>query len=479
MKISLRHCLWPVVLALLSSGAAAADLSGLVGKVQPAVVTVVTYDIHRQASGFGSGFFIDSQGHVVTNYHVVEGAYEAKVRLYDGTLLPVEAVTAEDPEVDLVRIKVRPPENGAAWLAIAGDPPKIAEPVVVVGSPMGLEKTVSEGIVSAVRSAPGLGEFFQISAPISRGSSGGPVINMKGQVVGVVSFMVIFGQNLNFAVPADEISKLKPLPEPVSLAEWTHRKSLQQPDRAAELCREGFQFSVDGQYGKALDFYRSATEKDPTSTTAWRGLGFCYTGMNRKERAVDAYQTAVRINPEDAELRLYLGNVLLELLRYEDAAAAYANAVRIDPDLVDAHARLAVALAELGRYDQAIESHRQVIRLRPGASQAYFNLAVTLSRQQDWKDAVDVYRKAVSLDPENLNAHHNLGILLTRLEQVDEAVEAYQQVIRIDPDHVPAHLLLGRAYLSLGDKASALDQYKILKRLDSASARVLFEEIYP
>jgi tetratricopeptide (TPR) repeat protein len=482
MRAAIRYVLVAVLGAVIivpAPAAGAADLSDLVRKVQPAVVTVLTYDIHRRASGFGSGFFVDRQGHVVTNYHVVEGAYDAQVRLHDGTLLPVEAVAAEDPEADLVRLTVRVPLEGSAWLPVAGDPPKIAEPVVVVGSPMGLEKTVSEGIVSAVRTAPGLGDFFQISAPISRGSSGGPVLNLKGEVVGVVSFMVVLGQNLNFAIPAGGIAKLKPLPEPVSLAAWTHRKSLQQPDQAVELCREGFQLSVDGQYTKALDLYRSATEKDPTNPTAWHGLGFCYTGMNRKDQAVEAYQTAIRINPENAELRLHLGHMLFDLMRYEDATGAYANAVRIDPDLVEGHAGLAAALTELGRYSQAIESHREVIRLRPRAAPAYFNLAVTLSRLESWDEAVDAYRQTVSIDPENLAAYQNLGVLLSRLQQVDEAVEAYQQAIRIDPDHGPAHFLLGRAYLARGDKASALDEYKILKRIDREMAKVLFEEIYP
>ncbi len=479
MKAALRHLRWCVLLVLAASASAAADLSDLVQKVQPAVVTVVTYDIHRHASGFGSGFFVDSRGHVVTNHHVVEGAYDAEVRLHDGTLLPVETVAAEDPEADLVRLKVPAPEGGTAWLAVAGAAPKIAEPVLVVGSPLGLEKTVSEGIVSAVRRAPGLGPFFQISAPISRGSSGGPVLNMDGEVVGVVSFMVVFGQNLNFAVPADRIAGMKGLPNPVSLAEWTQRKSLQQPDQAEELCREGFQFSVDGQYAKALDFYRSATEKDPTNATAWYGLGFCYAGLNRQDRAVEAYQTAVRINPENAELRLYLGNVLSELSRYEEAARSYANAARIDPERVEAYAGLAAALTELKRYPEAIENHRQVIRLRPGASLSYFNLAVTLSRQESWEEAVGAYRRAVSLDPDDLAAYHNMGILLDRLQRVDEAVEAYRQAIRIDPDYAPTHFLLGRAYLSLGDKPLALDEYKILKRIDPESARALFDEIYP
>ena len=479
MRSAVNRLLWLFLLLSAPFCAAAEDLSTLVGRVQPAVVTVITYDIQRRVSGFGSGFFSDDKGHVITNHHVVAGAYDAEIRLHDGTVLPVESVVAENPDTDLVRLSIGQPVPEPVWLDLAADPPKIAEPIVVVSSPMGLEKTVTEGIVSAIRNAPGLGTFFQISAAISRGSSGGPVVNLDGEVVGVVTFMMVFGQNLNFAVSAAGISSLIEKPDPPSIAEWTHMESLQEPDRAEALCREGFQLSVSGEYAKALEFYRAATEKDPTSTRAWQGLGFCYSGLDQRERAVEAYRRAVRINPESAELRFHLGNVLSKLVRYDEAATAYQNAVRLDPDLAEAHAGLAVVLTELGRYREAIESHREVIRLNPGSSLAYFNLGITLGRKEDLQSAADAYQKAVALDPDNRYAYQNLGIVFFRLARFKEAAEAHKQVIRIDPDHAPAHLLLGRAYLELGDKASALDQYKILKRVDSQLARTLFEEIYP
>jgi serine protease Do len=85
---------------------------------------------------------------VITSYHVVDGAFEAVVRLQDGSVLPIEAVTAESPESDLVRLRVRLPEKGVSWLPVAGEPPEVAEPIVVLGSPMGLERTVSEGIIN-------------------------------------------------------------------------------------------------------------------------------------------------------------------------------------------------------------------------------------------------------------------------------------------------------------------------------------------
>ena len=93
------------------------------------------------------------------------------------------------------------PDKDVKWIEVVEDLPSVAERILVVGSPMGLEQTVNEGIVSAVREVPSVGKILQISAPISPGSSGSPVINMKGEVIGVATFQLIEGQNLNFAIP--------------------------------------------------------------------------------------------------------------------------------------------------------------------------------------------------------------------------------------------------------------------------------------
>ena len=212
-----------ILLALLMApGAGASELTAVVEKVQPAVVTLVTYDINREKTGFGSGFFVDGDGHLITNYHVMDGAYSAEVRTLSGDTYPVVRVVAENRDADLIKVRVDIPEERYRWLQMSGALPSIAEQIVVVGSPMGLEQTVSEGIVSAIRDMPGIGKFFQISAPISRGSSGGPVVNTDGHVIGVVTFMMLFGQNLNFAISAQGAAGLAPEGIGKSVSEWTY-----------------------------------------------------------------------------------------------------------------------------------------------------------------------------------------------------------------------------------------------------------------
>ncbi|MCP4049793.1 MAG: serine protease [bacterium] len=220
-----KKCILILLFIMLTASQVSGEvnLSKLVEKTQPAVVTIITYDKKKNVTGMGTGFFIDKKGHLITNFHVLEGAYSAKVKAHNSTTYPVWSVIAEDEKMDIVKVLAGIPETSYDSVKVNDKLPTVAERLVVIGSPMGLELTVSEGIVSAVRSIEEIGNFFQMSAPISKGSSGSPVINMKGEVIGVATFQFVEGQNLNFAVPGQYISGLKNMKNPESVSAWNHR----------------------------------------------------------------------------------------------------------------------------------------------------------------------------------------------------------------------------------------------------------------
>ena len=194
-------------------------------KIQPAVVTIITYDMEKRGLRQGSGFFIDRSGVLVTNYHVLENAYSAYVKTYDGKKFPISSIVAENRRLDLVKAAVEIRDGGVSFIKkIAKHEPVIAEQVLVFGSPMGLEKTVTTGIVSGVRQISEIGKVYQITAPISLGSSGSPVVNLEGEVIGIASFRLVEGQNLNFAIPAKYILRVT---EEVgkTVADWSYEES--------------------------------------------------------------------------------------------------------------------------------------------------------------------------------------------------------------------------------------------------------------
>jgi len=450
----------------------------LVRKIQPAVVTVVAYDVNRKVSNLGSGFFVDKKGHLITNYHVLKGSYAADVKTYDGKQYPIELVVAENKHSDLIKVWVNIPESSIHWITVTETEPFTADRIVVVGSPLGLEQTVSEGIVSAVRELPVLGKIFQLSAPISPGSSGSPVVNMRGKVVGVVSFQAAKGQNLNFAVSSKGIFDLKQSETSKTLSEWTYALKMKTPTLVEKLCRQGFNFSIRGEFKDALNYFKEAAEKSPDDTVAWYGLGSCYDGIKQPEKAIEAFKQVIRIDPKNADAYFNLGRYYRKLERYEKAIEAYYQAIEADPDHAPSYFDLGMVYGKLEELKNGEKAFKQVLRINPDHAPSYFYMGLTYNNMGRYDDAVKSYMKALKIKPDSAPILYNLGVAYGGLGDSKEEVEAFKQAIRVDPDFAPAHYNIGLIYLNNSDKAAALEEYKILKELNPEMAEMLFKAIY-
>src|SRR6476659_735462 len=204
-KISLIFVLFS---SLAGISAGQEFLPELVKLIKPSAVAIETFDAKDNTIARGSGFFI-APDRIITNRHVIERSTRVEIHLLDGKKFPVRGVLAVDGEGDLALLQVDVPKQFAIPLPIVRSAPQEGESIVVIGNPYGLEGSVSNGIVSAVREIAGYGKIIQITASISPGSSGSPVVNMAGQVIGVATRQAAEGQNLNFAVPAERIAQLK------------------------------------------------------------------------------------------------------------------------------------------------------------------------------------------------------------------------------------------------------------------------------
>jgi serine protease Do len=165
-------------------------------------------------AGQGSGFITSSEGYVVTNFHVVEGETEVTVTLYlksrngyDLKTVRSVKVVALNPEVDLALLKMTPPEGVTLTRVYLGDSDllRAGDRVYAIGTPIGLERTVSNGIVSVDNRTMGGFTHFQINVPINPGNSGGPLFNLRGEVVGVNCAGYRGLQGLNFAIPVRHV----------------------------------------------------------------------------------------------------------------------------------------------------------------------------------------------------------------------------------------------------------------------------------
>ncbi|MDY6905362.1 MAG: trypsin-like peptidase domain-containing protein [Thermodesulfobacteriota bacterium] len=187
------------------------DVSGVAARFSDRVVSVVAYQ-GGSVSRTGTGFFVNNSGTVATSAHVIHQSGRIEIKTIDGRTAPVVAIIRKNLDTDLAVL-----DTGLSETAFI-DPKTIIRPgagekVVVIGSPLGLENTVSDGIISAIRRFDDKGPFYQLTAPVSPGSSGSPVLTMDGRIAGIVTFQAAKGQNLNFAVPAFRLTEcLNPPP---------------------------------------------------------------------------------------------------------------------------------------------------------------------------------------------------------------------------------------------------------------------------
>lgn len=208
-----------------SSNELESQIEGVYRQAGPSVVfvssTVIQYDFFMQPvpqEGSGSGFVFDTQGHIVTNYHVVADANEVSVSFSDGRRYPAQVV-GEDPATDLAVLKVEA-ESMPPPLPIAdSDKLRVGQFVVAIGNPFGLESTLTLGIISAlgrvIESPNGrfIGEAIQTDAAINPGNSGGPMLNLLSQVIGVNSQIISpsgASAGIGFAISANTVRRVVP-----------------------------------------------------------------------------------------------------------------------------------------------------------------------------------------------------------------------------------------------------------------------------
>lgn len=189
----------------LTSPISAQDAVEIARKTFPSTVSIIMQDKFKQPLSLGSGFIIE-KGKVVTNVHVIKGAAYGEIIEDDTkTTHKIVGYTSIDNKNDLVILSV--PSLTKSGISIVNEIPSVGEKIYAIGNPKGLAGTISDGIVSGIREI-GSNKLIQITAPISPGSSGGPVVNQNGEVIGVSVASLNAGQNLNFAVPGQYINQL-------------------------------------------------------------------------------------------------------------------------------------------------------------------------------------------------------------------------------------------------------------------------------
>jgi tetratricopeptide (TPR) repeat protein len=334
-----------------------------------AVVVVVTYNEKGEPISQGSGFIVRPDGAVVTNYHVISNAKDIKVKA-GAKVLDVEGLILADKENDIAILKAKGEKLQTVKI---GDSEKatIGGKVYVISSPRGLENTISDGLLSGIREISSDKKVLQITAPVSPGSSGGPVFNKDGEVIGIATFLLEDAQNLNFAMPVNLI--------------------------------------INKIGNKKVALLNESEIEDYKKTAGyWFNLGYAYGTSGKYKEAIESFQHLIRISPGDVGAHYNLGIVYGKLGKHKEAIESDKQAIRINPDYADAHLNLGSAYGKLGMYKEAIESYKQAVRINSDFAEPHYGLGLIYNFLDDRGSALEEYKILKDLDLEKANQLFNL-----------------------------------------------------------------------
>ena len=441
----IRRSLVPIVVLLLfftitTTPAQTALLAeDIAEKALAATVYLEMKNSNGKVLGFGSGFFV-KPNLIVTNYHVIEGAAQGTAKLVGkSTTYNIEGFTATDQKNDLAILKVK--AYGVKPLPLGdSDTVRIGETVYVAGNPNGLKGTFSDGIISS-RQDKNTKEWFQMTALISLGSSGGPVLNHNGEVIGVSlpwyrnSDDPLDTQPLNILIPSNHIKTL-----------LTHSIT------AKPLGQDNAFISPD-------TYFR------------W---GYMKLGLENYNGAIADLTETIRLAPKNVYAYFNRGIAKSYLGQYTDAIADWSEAIRLDPNFISAYVNRGFLKGELGQYIAAIADFNTVIQLKPNFALAHFYRGLMKDNLKQYAAAIKDFDTVILLDPDNPEAYNNRGAAKSELGQYAAAIGDWNTTIRLKPDYAEAYFNRGLAKGKLGRHTAAIADFDNVIRLKSNNIYAYF-----
>ena len=416
------------------SAALAQTVPEIAEKALAATVYLEMKDSTGKILGFGSGFFVKSNL-IATNYHVIAGAASGTAKLVGKhTTYKIEGWTATDEDNDLALLKVT--ASGIKPLSLGNSTVvKIGETVYVAGNPKGLEGTFSDGIISSRRDKY-TKERFQMTAPISPGSSGGPVLNGNSEVIGVsvAAHRDLDAQNLNFAIPSNYLKTLLTLSKPA--------KPLAQANQtisAETYFLRGYASYDLGLYNLAIANYDKAIQLEPNAANAYYNRGIAKDELGQHFAAISDYDKAIQLEPDYASAYNNRGVAKHKLGQYFAAISDFDKAIQLKPDYASAYNNRGNAKNNLGQYFAAISDCDKAIQLEPDYANPYYNRGNAKYKLGQHFAAISDFDKAIQLKPDYASAYNNRAIAKGKLGQHFAAISDFDKAIQLESNYAKAY----------------------------------------
>jgi tetratricopeptide (TPR) repeat protein len=436
------------------SAAAQEDFAVFVERIRPSVVALIAYDDKGEVIECGTGFFISSDGRLLSSRHLLTHAATAEVHTLEGGVYPIKMVIADDLNFDLIELLVELNGSKVPYLKMTDVIATNQEQVAAAGN-----QHIVPGFATHVRTYSAPGKNFRFSAATEARATGAPLINKKGEVIAIVTEPAAGDRSVTLGVSSSSALALVPSGTN-TLAEWNERIKAEPQNSAEALFFAGMNLAINGEHRKAISLLTEAADRNPRDAESRFYNGFAKSSLNRYEEAIVDYQHAVSIAPDYVDALNNLGTVFHKLGRFEEAVDAYNRMIKIKGDCGLAHNNIGAAYYHLGRYEEAIVALRRALELTPQEPKTHYNLAKTYSNLGRYEEAVDSFLNAIRLRPDFFEAHSELGTVYCQMGRPNEAIESSRKAIALNPDFAEGHNTLGTALHKMGRIQEAVESFR-------------------
>lgn len=444
----------------------AASAAVVFERVRDSVFVVKVSDEQNRLIAQGSAVLLPS-GKLATNCHLLKDGQRLEVG-QKGRYVQAKRV-AGDENRDACLLVADQAGGKPATIGYSSSL-KVGAPVYAIGSPHGLELSMSDGIVSQLRG--GTPPIIQITAAISPGSSGGGVFDSEGRLVGLSTLYIEGAQNLNFALPVEWLNELQPVPDKAiqnEPASGTRGHSIEDFSMHGNLLYEG-------RLLEARELAKAWVKAEPKNVDSWLALGLSHQFLKDAPNAVEAYTTATRVDQNHYGAWFGLGYNLIVQNKYDKAIIALRRAVEINPSAVLAWPAIGTSYLKSNRPSNAISPFQEAIKLEKDThrlAEHWFGLGESYRGAKRYVEAIQAFQSATRIKPDDWRYWNALALSHIALSQIDESIKALGKAVSLNQNEPTVWATLGVNYAIIGDYSKALQVVSILRGLDPKRAEEL------